>query len=662
MNPEQETHVALNKSISIEGVHEKTIIDGNNTALYFDVAEENKSDSDGPIVIRPIDFFDLKNNGNHITFKNITFKDLNMISHHEMEFIDCKFIKTKFITKELNNTFLNCIFNESNVEFSVYDIQYKYDAKIINCTLYSSQITSQTYIAIELVGSDRIFYANSIELTNLNAFDSDILLNHYNVNVTNSKFNNTNLRGSSDRIDVFNSSFNHLTPTIYYSDINFEQTDIINSNAKFFAGYYARGCEVSLKNSFINSTTLELQPGFYSSRSKLKIDNSSLENSEIKSVKTDITINDSNFNKSGIELFYCTLDMNGTVFYSNGNLADTIKTKTEREDYIADDGNFTLKNVTCEIKTDYNVENSYLINGSGKYEINNGDINANTLYQLSYNLNIPYYINDNITFNVKDHNGNAVSDFRLFFKNPNDNFTLMLITDENGNANYTLNRAGELNLTVYYERPGIDFYPQRTYLQVNLTVNPKVLDMKLIKDFKSNTYSKINSFLKVKIISNCSDLKDIIVTFKVYSGKKWIVYAEKTASNGVAVFKIPAMLDAGVHKIQVIADNKVMKTSIKIDKARTIVKAPKVANKFKKSKYFKLTIKNKETKKLLSNVKVKIKVFTGKKFKTFTVETNKKGLAKINTKTLKAGKHKVIVSSGNNNYKISAKSLITIKN
>lgn len=661
MNPEQETHVALNKSISIEGVHEKTIIDGNNTALYFDVAEENKSDSDGPIVIRSIDFFDLKNNGNHITFKNITFKDLNMISHHEMEFIDCKFINAKFISKELNNTFLNCIFNESNVELSVYDIQYHYDAKIINCTLYSSQIASQTYIAIELVGSDRIFYANNMEIANLNAFDSDILLNHYNVNVTNSKFNNTDLRGSSDRIDVFNSSFNQLTPTIYYSDINFEQTDIINSNVKFFAGYYVRGCEVSLKNSFINSTTLELQPGFYSGRSNLKIDNSSLENSEIKSVKTDININSSNLNKSCIELFYCNLDMNGVVFYSDGNIANTIKTSTEREDYIADDGDFTLKNVTCEMKTDYNVENSYLINGSGKYEINNGDINVNTLYQLSYNMNISYHINDNITFNVKDHDGNPVSDFRLFFKNPNDNFTLMLITDENGNVNYTLNHAGELNLTVYYERPGIDFYPQRTYLQVNLTVNPKVLDMELIKDFKSNRYSKINSFLKAKIMSNCSDLKDITVTFKVFSGKKWNVYSKKTDLNGMVIFKIPAKLDAGTHKIEVIADNVLKKTSIKINKASATVKAPKVTGKLKKSKYFKVTIKNKETKKLLSNVKVKIKVFTGKKYKTYTVKTNKKGLTKINTKQLKIGKHKVIISSGNKNYKISAKSLITIK-
>ena len=64
---------------------------------------------------------------------------------------------------------------------------------------------------------------------------------------------------------------------------------------------------------------------------------------------------------------------------------------------------------------------------------------------------------------------------------------------------------------------------------------------------------------------------------------------------------------------------------------------------------------------MLSNVKVKIKVFTGKKFKTYTVKTNKKGIAKINTKNLKTGKHKVVISSGNKNYSISKKSLIKIK-
>ena len=105
-----------------------------------------------------------------------------------------------------------------------------------------------------------------------------------------------------------------------------------------------------------------------------------------------------------------------------------------------------------------------------------------------------------------------------------------------------------------------------------------------------------------------------------------------------------------------------MKTTyIKIQKAKTIVKAPKVTAKFKKSKYFKVTVKNKETKKMLSNVKVKIKVFTGKKFKTYIVKTNKNGMAKINTKNLKTGTHKVVVSPSNNNYKISAKSAIKIK-
>jgi DNA-binding Xre family transcriptional regulator len=72
-------------------------------------------------------------------------------------------------------------------------------------------------------------------------------------------------------------------------------------------------------------------------------------------------------------------------------------------------------------------------------------------------------------------------------------------------------------------------------------------------------------------------------------------------------------------------------------------------------------LKNKATKKIISNVKVKIKVYSGKKYKTYTVKTNKKGIAKINTNKLKTGKHKVVISSKNSNYLISAKSMITIQ-
>jgi hypothetical protein len=93
----------------------------------------------------------------------------------------------------------------------------------------------------------------------------------------------------------------------------------------------------------------------------------------------------------------------------------------------------------------------------------------------------------------------------------------------------------------------------------------------------------------------------------------------------------------------------------------TITKAPKVVAKLKASKYFKVTVKNKINKKAVKNCKVKVKVYTGKKYKTYTIKTDKKGVAKLNTKILKKGTHNVEVSSGNYKYTIDAKSTITIK-
>lgn len=93
----------------------------------------------------------------------------------------------------------------------------------------------------------------------------------------------------------------------------------------------------------------------------------------------------------------------------------------------------------------------------------------------------------------------------------------------------------------------------------------------------------------------------------------------------------------------------------------TLTKAPKVVAKLKASKDFKVTVKNKINKKAVKNCKVKVKVYTGKKYKTYKIKTDKKGVAKLNTKILKKGTHKVEVSSGNYKYTINAKSTITIK-
>ncbi|MEE0939840.1 hypothetical protein, partial [Methanobrevibacter sp.] len=426
----------------------------------------------------------------------------------------------------------------------------------------------------------------------------------------------------------------------------FEQAILNNSELMFQGGYYNKGSEVILKNTLINNSTFEFTPNIYSDESIFIIENSTAENSKIKATETNIKSNNSNFYKTTIESHISNLNINNSNFYNDGNLSNTIIIYMNS---IANTSNI--------------IENSYLINNTGKYEINNKDINFDTLYRVSFNKNITYYINDSITFNVKDCFGNPVSDVKLFIENPNEQYTSFVFTDKNGNAKYTLNTIGELSLNVYYFDDEFLFNSKRYSIQVNLTVNPKITDIKLIKDFKFNRYSKINSFLEIKMVGNhTGDLSDRTVIFKVFTGKNYKTYREPAGSDGDVIFEIPTKLDAGVHKIQVIVEKEIMKTtSIKIDKARTIVKAPQVTNKFKKSKYFKVTIKNKETKRMLSNVKVKIKVFTGKKFKTYTVKTNKKGIAKINTKNLKTGKHKVVISSGNKNYSISKKSLIKIK-
>ena len=102
-------------------------------------------------------------------------------------------------------------------------------------------------------------------------------------------------------------------------------------------------------------------------------------------------------------------------------------------------------------------------------------------------------------------------------------------------------------------------------------------------------------------------------------------------------------------------------STITVTKGKTTVYAPYVTAKVKRSKYFKVTVKNTVTKKVIPNLKLKLKVYTGKKYKIYNVKTNKKGIVKFNTKNLKKGKHTVVIMSRNANYRVYKKSRITIK-
>jgi hypothetical protein len=158
------------------------------------------------------------------------------------------------------------------------------------------------------------------------------------------------------------------------------------------------------------------------------------------------------------------------------------------------------------------------------------------------------------------------------------------------------------------------------------------------------------------------------VVFKVYTGKIYKVYYYdgENEKYSDAFFRIKSALSVGKHKVVVLPDSPFFtfpeKTfTLTIEKAKTTVKAKKVTAKYKKSKYFKVTVKNKASGKVVSKIKIKVKVYTGKKYRAYTLKTDEKGVAKLNTKKLKRGTHKVVITSKNKNYSISKKSKIKIK-
>lgn len=95
-------------------------------------------------------------------------------------------------------------------------------------------------------------------------------------------------------------------------------------------------------------------------------------------------------------------------------------------------------------------------------------------------------------------------------------------------------------------------------------------------------------------------------------------------------------------------------------KIQTTVSAPEITAFVNKSKLFKVTIKNKATKKLLNGVTIKLKVFTGSKYKIYSLKSTN-GVIKLNTTKLSVGNHKVVVFSGNTKYYVSKVSKIVVK-
>ena len=275
------------------------------------------------------------------------------------------------------------------------------------------------------------------------------------------------------------------------------------------------------------------------------------------------------------------------------------------------------------------------IQSNSKVNIDSGNIINSTVYVL-YNGDGTIMINGNL---FGDVDGSSKST-KLFTKDITD------IVEDANNVSFALKGNSMMTLSQMI----VNTYMGET------AVTPTAL---------STTYDSGKTF-NIKVTANKNPVSGLKLTLKVFTGKSYKTYYATTNAKGIASFKA-STLSIGNHKVEISSSadaryNVANATSnIKIAKAKTTVKAPKVTFKVKKSKYFKVTVKNKATKKAVKSIKVNVKVYTGKKYKTYAIKTNKNGVAQLNTKKLKVGKHKVVVSSGDSRYTISAKSTITIK-
>ena len=197
-----------------------------------------------------------------------------------------------------------------------------------------------------------------------------------------------------------------------------------------------------------------------------------------------------------------------------------------------------------------------------------------------------------------------------------------------------------------------------TELAKGNSTEPKSISLSVSK--LSTTYGS-GKYFKVKVIDSKTKkpVSNVKLILKVYSGKKYKKITAATDSNGIAKY-YASNLGIGSHNVTInVKDSKKFSSkmkysSIKISRAKLKISAPKITAYYKESKKYNIAIKNRESKKPMKNIKVVIKVFTGKKYKKYSLKTDKKGIVGFNMKSLSKGKHNVVINIKSNSKVKSA--------
>lgn len=293
----------------------------------------------------------------------------------------------------------------------------------------------------------------------------------------------------------------------------------------------------------------------------------------------------------------------------------------------------------------------------------------------SYNMNIQkiptsislsqtsaYYKDTKLTvklINLKTQKPASGAKVNLKFSNGK---TAEITTNSKGTASYNVPfKPGTYTVTaqtgskyIAKNKVSMKFPIGKTYLKITSNGFSTTYNSQKTLNVKVTNYFTKHAMKKTKII------------LKVYTGKKYKTVTLTTNSKGTAKYDA-SQLNAGTHKIVISSGEKYMESegktvTVKVNKAKLGICAPEITASTDSAKNFKITVKNKQSNKGMKNVKVTVKVYTGKKYKTYNLKTNKNGNAVFSTEGLTASLHNVAVSvkANSNMNSATAKSRITI--
>lgn len=513
-----------------------------------------------------------------------------------------------------------------------------------NGTYYGNETTIIINKTLTIEGDNATLNARYLSgILKINA-DNVVLKN---INFVKSSNNNKAIFWQGDNGKIINCTFkNNFPNTIFYEGNNVKIINSIFENNSFFptliggsylghdySGLYCKGNNSIIDNcSFINNLAI------YGDSIYLDGDYNVITNSLF------LNNYDSVFLRGNNDLVYnCTFDNNGDAIKWYGNDGVINNSYFDTSFILVYGSNVLLSNIISNNTNEgnYLFKNAFYLFGEKITICNSIIINDNFSPMKGFVLTNK----SEIAFNFINWVGNyGILKNTVIYDSHDNNSVLINWTGVNGQIINSTFHCQKNDSVLFNDFKGKYNEYNKTWNFSEVNVNPEIFN--LIINKKDSIY-KCKNIITVKALKNNKIVKDALITLKIANK----IHVKSTGNNGIANFELPFM-NAGKYNLQITAfNNKIIKNnSLKVYKAKITTKITT------KKKTTTITIKS--YKKPVMNLKIKLKVFTGKKYKIFNLKTNKNG--QIFIKNLKKGLHKIEITTTNKNYDLNIKTKLRV--